>query len=180
MLTLHDVPVPTPGPHEVLIALETAGIGSWDASIRDGSLRQPGRPRFPLVPGVDGAGVVVAKGARVRRFRLGDHVYAYEWGNRRVVSTQSLPPQTAAHVARIPKRFDLRDAGAVATTGLTALQGLDSLELRPGHTVLIFGASGAVGTMAVAVRRSTRGARHRERIRRRGRTSRPERLALIA
>ena len=35
-LTLHDVPVPTPGPHEVLIAIETAGIGSWDASIRDG------------------------------------------------------------------------------------------------------------------------------------------------
>ena len=81
-LTLHEVPVPKPGPHEVLIAIETAGIGSWDASIRDGSWRKPGRPRFPLVPGVDGAGVVVAKGARVRRFHLGDRVYAYEFGNR--------------------------------------------------------------------------------------------------
>src|SRR6185295_882833 len=58
-LTLHEVPVPRPGPHEVLIAIETAGIGSWDASIRDGSWRKPGRPRFPLVPGVDGAGIVV-------------------------------------------------------------------------------------------------------------------------
>src|SRR5258707_12979972 len=147
-LTLHDVPVPTPGPHEVLIAIETAGIGSWDASIRDGSLRQPGRPRFPLVPGVDGAGVVVAKGARVRSFRLGDHVYAYEFGNRQGGFYAEFAAADAAHVARIAKGLDLRDAGAVATTGLTALQGLDTLELRRGHTVLIFGASGAVGTMA--------------------------------
>src|SRR5882724_12661125 len=70
-LTLHEIPVPRPGPHEVLIAVDTAGIGSWDVSIRDGSWRRPGRPRFPLVPGIDGAGVVVAKGARVRSFRLG-------------------------------------------------------------------------------------------------------------
>jgi NADPH:quinone reductase-like Zn-dependent oxidoreductase len=133
----------------VLIAVETAGIGSWDASIRDGSLRQPGRPRFPLVPGVDGAGVVVAKGVRVRRFRLGDLVYAYEWGNRQGGFYAEFAAADAAHVARIPKSLDLRDAGAVATTGLTALQGLDALELRPGHTVLIFGASGAVGSMAV-------------------------------
>jgi NADPH:quinone reductase len=96
-LTLHVVPVPRPGPQEVLIEIDTAGIGSWDASIRDGSWRKPGRPRFPLVPGVDGAGIVVA----------------------------------------------------VAVTGLTALQGIDALGLRPGHTVLIFGASGAVGTMAL-------------------------------
>src|SRR5262249_54023107 len=81
-LTLHDVAVPTPGPEEVLIAIDTAGIGTWDTSIRDGSWRSPGRPRFPLVPGVDGAGNVVAKGARVRRFQIGDRVYAYEFGNR--------------------------------------------------------------------------------------------------
>ena len=117
-LTLHDVPVPTPGPHEVLVAIETAGIGSWDASIRDGSWRQPGRLRFPLVPGVDGAGVVVAKGARVRRLRLGDHVYAYEFGNQGGFYAEFVAAH-AAHVARIAKGLDLRDAGAVATTGLT-------------------------------------------------------------
>jgi NADPH2:quinone reductase len=149
VLTLHDVPVPKPGPHEVLIAIETAGIGSWDASIRDGSFRPPGRQRFPLVPGLDGAGVVVAKGARVRTFRLGDHVYAYEFGNRQGGFYAEFAVADAAHVARIAKGFDRRDAGAVVATGLTALQGLDALGLRPGHTVLIFGASGAVGTMAV-------------------------------
>ena len=133
----------------MLIAIDTAGIGSWDASIRDGSWRQPGRPRFPLVPGVDGAGIVVAKGARVRRVQLGDRVYGYEFGNRHGGFYAEFVAVHAGHVGRVPKGLDLRDAGAVATTGLTALQGIDALELRPAHTVLIFGASGAVGTMAV-------------------------------
>jgi NADPH:quinone reductase len=101
------------------------------------------------VPGVDGAGVVVAKGARVRRIQLGDRVYAYEFGNRQGGFYAEFAAAKAEHVGRVPKGLDLREAGAVATTGLTALQGIDALELRPGQTVLIFGASGAVGTMAV-------------------------------
>ena len=48
-------------------------------------------------------------------------------------------------IARVPKGLELRDVGAVAATGLTALQGIDALELRPRHTVLIFGASGVPG-----------------------------------
>jgi NADPH:quinone reductase len=148
-LTLHELPVPRPGPQEVLIAIHTAGVGSWDVSIRDGSWRRPGRSRFPLVPGVDGAGVVVAKGARVRRIHVGDRVYAYEFGNRQGGFYAEFAAAHAEHVGRVPKGIDLRDAGAVATTGLTALQGVDALELRRGRTVLIFGASGAVGTMAV-------------------------------
>lgn len=148
-LTLHEVPVPTPGPQEVLIAIDTAGIGSWDAAIRDGSWRKPGRARFPLVAGVDGSGVVVATGARVRRFRPGDRVYAYEFGNRQGGFYAEFATANAAHVGRVPKRLRLREAGAVAATGLTALQGIDALGLRRGQTVLIFGASGAVGTIAV-------------------------------
>src|ERR1700754_3140166 len=69
------VPVPEPGPREVLIALHAAGVGSWDESMRDGSWKE-GRIRFPHVIGTDGAGVVVAKGTRVKRFRVGDRVYS--------------------------------------------------------------------------------------------------------
>jgi NADPH:quinone reductase len=148
-LTLHELPVPRPGPHEVLIAINTAGVGSWDASIRDGSWRKPGRPRFPLVPGVDGAGIVVAKGARVRGLRLGDRVYAYEFGNRQGGFYAEFAAADASHVSRVPGKLDLREAGAAATTALTALQGIDALRLRARETVLVFGASGAVGTMAV-------------------------------
>ncbi len=52
VLKLHRLPVPHPGPTEVLIAIDTAGVGGWDASIRDGSWRPPGRQKFPLTPGL--------------------------------------------------------------------------------------------------------------------------------
>jgi NADPH:quinone reductase len=148
-LTLHELPLPKPGPQEVVIAIETAGIGSWDASIRDGSWRKPGRTHFPLVPGVDGAGIVVAKGARVPRLRLGDRVYAYEFGNRQGGFYAEFAAAEAKHVFRVPKGLPLPDAGAIAATGLTALQGIDQLKLRPRQTVLVFGASGAVGSIAL-------------------------------
>ena len=149
VLKLRDLPVPKPGPGEVLIRLVTAGVGSWDASIREGSWRRPGRPRFPLVPGTDGAGVIVAKGSRVSRFRVGDRVYAYEFGNPQGGFYAEFAVAAARHVGRIPKALDMHAAGAATTTGLTALQGVEALRLRPRETVLIFGASGAVGTMAV-------------------------------
>jgi NADPH2:quinone reductase len=147
-LKLHELPVPRPAPNEVLIALHTAGVGIWDASIRDGSWRK-GRPRFPLVPGVDGAGVVVAKGSRSRRFHVGDRVYAYEFGNRQGGFYAQFAAARADHVARVPEGLDLSEAGAAAATGLTALQGVSALRLRSGSKLLVFGASGAVGTMAV-------------------------------
>jgi NADPH:quinone reductase-like Zn-dependent oxidoreductase len=148
-LTLHELPVPTPGPREVLLEIDTAGIGRWDSSIRDGSLHQPGGAHFPLVPGVDGAGVIVAKGSRVRHWRVGDRVYSYEFGNPHGGFYAEFAVAKATHMGRVPKGLSLRDAGAVAATGLTAMQGIDHLRLRPRQTVLIFGASGAVGTMAV-------------------------------
>jgi NADPH:quinone reductase-like Zn-dependent oxidoreductase len=158
LLTRHELPVPKPGPNEVLIAIDTAGVGSWDTSIRDGSWRRPGRAKFPLVPGVDGAGIVAAKGSRVRRFRLGDRVYAYEFGNPQGGFYAEFAVAEAPHVGRVPKGVGLRDAGAFATTALTALQGIDALRLRPRQTILVFGASGAVGTMAVQIA-AHRGAR---------------------
>src|SRR4029450_10877408 len=110
-LKLHELSVPRPAPDEVLISLDTAGVGIWDASIRDGSWRK-GRPRFPLVPGVDGAGVVVAKGARARRVQVGARVYAYEFGNRQGGFYAQFAAAKADSVARVPKGLDLRQAGA--------------------------------------------------------------------
>ena len=148
-LKLRELPVPKPRPHEVLIAVHVAGIGTWDTAIRDGSWRAPGPAKFPLVPGVDGAGIVVAKGARVRRFAVGDTIYAYEFGNRSGGFYAQFAVADAAHVGLVPRGLGMSAAGAVAATGLTAMQGIDKLELRPRHTILIFGATGAVGTLAV-------------------------------
>ena len=69
VLGLHQLPIPEPGPDEILIALAAAGVGVWDAEVRDGSWQPAGKPKFPFVLGTDGAGMVAAKGARVRRFK---------------------------------------------------------------------------------------------------------------
>ena len=149
-LSIHQLPVPRPSPREVLIALEWAGVGVWDASARDGSWSE-GKPRFPLVPGIDGAGIVVATGARVRRVRVGDRVYAYEFGNPKGGFYAQFAVARADHVDRVPTSVATREAAAVAATGLTAMQGLSLLRLRRGSKVLIFGASGAVGTIAIQI-----------------------------
>lgn len=155
-ITLHTLPVPKPGPREILIAVHAAGVGSWDESIRDGSWKLGGRTKFPLVLGTDGAGIVVATGARVRRFRVGDRVWAYEPNAGFYAEYVALDESKAG---RIPRRLDLLAAGAGAVTGLTALQGIDgALGVRRGETILIFGGTGAVGSLAVqfAKRRGAR------------------------
>ena len=157
VLTLHTLPVPKPGPREVLIALHAAGVGVWDLEVRDGSWRPYGRPKFPFVLGTDGAGIVAAKGARASRFRIGDRVWAYHYANRKGGFYAEYVAVNASHVGRVPKHLDLLHAGGAATTGFTALQGIDdALRLRWGETVLIFGASGAVGTLAVQFAKSRR------------------------
>ena len=147
VLKLHTLPAPEPGPEEVLITLHSAGVGVWDASVRDGSWRPYGRPKFPLIPGTDGAGIVSALGARVRRFSVGDRVYATDYAGGFYAEWVAVE---AENVARVPPRLDLLPAGAALVPGLTALQGIDDhLRVRRGETVLIFGATGSVGTLAV-------------------------------
>lgn len=159
VVTLHELPIPRPGPRQVLIALLAAGVGSWDESVRDGSWKPAGRPKFPLVLGVDGAGIVVSKGSRVRRFRVGDRAYGYNAGNPKSGFYAEYVALDERKAARVPRRLDLLHAAASAVTGLTALQGIDgALRVRRGETVLVFGASGAVGGLAVqfAKRRGAR------------------------
>ena len=64
VLTIHTLPVPKPGPHEVLIEMHAAGVGVRDAAMRRGEYSD-GTERFPIVLGTDGAGVIVSHGADV-------------------------------------------------------------------------------------------------------------------
>lgn len=148
-LKVRSMPVPSPGPNEILIAVHSAGVGIWDTEIRHGWWPE-GKPKFPLVLGVDGAGIVAAKGSRVRRFSDGDRVWAYEFINPKGGFYSEYAVVDARHAGRIPDNFNLLHAGASAATGLTAYQGIhDHLRVRSGETVLVFGASGAVGSLAV-------------------------------
>lgn len=149
VLTLHVLPVPSCDADEVLIALDTAGVGPWDADIRDGWFPR-GRPQFPLVLGVDGAGSIAAVGSRIRRLKVGDKVYSYSWANPKGGFYAEYVAVAAEKVAHIPRRLDLQHAGAIPTTGLTALQGIDdALEVKKRENVVIHGGSGGVGTLAV-------------------------------
>jgi NADPH:quinone reductase len=147
VLSIHFLPVPVPTADQVLIATNTAGVGPWDAEMREGWSPTGHRPRFPLVLGTDGSGTIAAVGARIRRFAVGDLVYAASYPSGGFYAEYVAVP--AEGVSHLPKGLDLKHAGAMIT-GLTALQGIDgALGLRRGETVAIHGASGGVGTLAV-------------------------------
>jgi NADPH:quinone reductase-like Zn-dependent oxidoreductase len=149
MLTMHELPVPEVGDDEVLIALDTVGVGSWDAAMRGGWWPE-GKPRFPAVLGTDGSGHVAARGAHVHRLKPGEAVYAYSFANSKGGFYADYVVVSAERVAPVPKGLTLREAGAIPTTGLTAIQGIDSaLRVKAGESVAIVGASGGVGTLAV-------------------------------
>ena len=138
-----------PDAGEVLIAVDTAGVGVWDAEMRDGSLASS-RKKFPLVLGTDGSGVIAAIGSGVRRFKLDDRVYSYAFENRKGGFYAEYVAVSAKMTAHIPKTLDLEHAGAIPTTGLTALQGIDdALHLKKGETIIIHGSTGGVGSLAV-------------------------------
>ncbi len=147
-LRIHSVRVPAIDENEVLIAVHTAGVGPWDADMREGALS--GSPRFPLVLGTDGSGTVVAVGSRVSRLALGDRVYSYSYENPKGGFYAEYVAVVAEKVGHAPKALSPEEAGAVPTTGLTALQGVDdALRVAKGESVVIHAASGGVGSLAI-------------------------------
>ncbi|AUX47961.1 zinc-binding dehydrogenase [Sorangium cellulosum] len=151
-LVPRTIPVPTIGPDEVLLRVEVAGVGEWDPFEREGGYaRMLGlTPQFPYVLGSEGAGTVVAVGERVRRFREGDRVYALGFLNPKGGFYAELAAVRADLVSFLPGKLTVEQAAVMGGVGITALRGLDdTLGLKQGESVMIFGASGGVGHMAV-------------------------------
>ena len=150
VLVPHLLQVPGVESGEVLIAVHTAGVGSWDADMREGWSPDGRRPRFPLVLGTDGSGTIAAVGSRVRRFAPGDTVYAYSFVNPKGGFYAEYVAVVAEHVGHPPDSLTLSEAGAAAVIGLTALQGVDDvLKVKRDEAVVIHGASGGVGSLAL-------------------------------
>jgi NADPH:quinone reductase-like Zn-dependent oxidoreductase len=147
VVEVQDVPVPSPGPNEVLVRVAAAGVAPWDAIIREG--KSEVSPPAPLTLGSDLAGVVDRVGDGVKDFRVGDPVYGVT--NPQFVGAQAdYAVCQAGMIAPRPRGLGDLEAASAPVIAVTAAQMLFEYgESKPGQTVLIVGAAGNVGAYAV-------------------------------
>jgi len=157
ILRLEEVEKPTPKDDEVLVKIQAASVNAYDwhlltadiflVRLMGGGLLRPKN----MIPGADIAGRVEALGGEATQFRHGDEVFGdlAACGNGGFAEYVSVP-QSA--LAPKPRTLSFEEAAAVPMAAVTALQGLrDCGQIQPGQKVLIYGASGGVGTFAVQI-----------------------------
>jgi len=151
-LKVQTIPTPEPDADEILIHVECAGVGAWDPFEREGGFVEVlgQKPEFPYVLGTDGAGTVAAVGEKVKDFKEGDRVYAAVLGNPKGGFYAEYAVVKADNATLIPGDLNMDQAAVLPSDGLTALKGLEGvLRLQPDESVMIFGASGGIGHLAV-------------------------------
>lgn len=145
-LTWQTLPMPEPGPGQVLVAIEAASLNFPDVLIVQNKYQI--KPPLPFVPGAEFAGTVTAVGEGVTHLRVGSKVAALSgtggFGTHTLVSAALCMP--------LPAGFPAVDAAAFIMTYATSYHALiDRAALQAGETVLILGAAGGVGTAAIQI-----------------------------
>ena len=150
-LQLVDRPMPPITDEQVLVAVHVAAVNPIDWRIRKGQLKDFVAYEFPAIMGREVSGVVAQVGAAVRDFAVGDAVLGFlqqrlmHWGGY-----AEYVPVEAAKLAHKPANLSFEQAAALPVAGHTAWQGLfEVAQLKPGEVVLITGAAGGVGSLAV-------------------------------
>jgi NADPH:quinone reductase len=146
VLHIKDVPLPSLPRNHVIIALEYAGVGIWDAGQRAGSF---GKIKPGTILGADGSGTIAEAGSDVSGFSVGDRVYSYSYGNRGGGFYAEYVSVPAERVGLVPTQIKMDVAGGMPCVALTAQSGLEALKVKKGQTLLVFGASGGVGSLGV-------------------------------
>ncbi|MDT0268784.1 NADP-dependent oxidoreductase [Streptomyces sp. DSM 44915] len=149
VLRHENVDRPVPGAGQVLVRVAATSFNPVDDHIRAGALAELLPIRLPYVPGIDLAGTVAELGADVTGLAVGDPVVAMlPLDSAGGAAEYALAPATS--LARAPRTTELADAAALPLSGLAAWQTTFELaELKPGQTVLVNGAGGAVGSLVV-------------------------------
>jgi NADPH:quinone reductase-like Zn-dependent oxidoreductase len=147
VIVVEDIPRPSAAAGEVLVRVVAAGVGPWDALIREGKSKVSPPP--PLTLGSDLSGVVEAVGAGVTQFNRGDEVYGVT--NPQFVGAQAEYTVAAAGmIAPKPQRLTHVQAASVPVVAVTAWQMLfEHAHLERGQSVMVLGAAGNVGAYAV-------------------------------
>jgi len=155
VLGIVSLPVPSPGPGQVRVRVAAAAVNPTDLAFRAGAHRSmPAGVQPPYVPGMDLAGVVDSAGADVD-WRPGDRVMAAvsPWVPGGGAQAEYVVVAADA-LARIPEEIGLHAAAALPMNALTVRAALDEMALRPGQTLGITGAAGAVGGYAIQLVRA--------------------------
>lgn len=149
VLSYEDVPRPEPGDSELLIRVHATSVNPFDCAVRAGYLAAYFNHTLPLILGTDVSGVVEQVGPGVTAFQPGDEVYG-RTGVVRDGAYAEYALLAETDVAAKPRSLDHRHAAALPHVSLTAWQALFELgDLQAGQTVLIHGAAGGVGHVAV-------------------------------
>jgi NADPH:quinone reductase-like Zn-dependent oxidoreductase len=149
-LAIVDVPVPVPGEGQVLVQVKAAGINPGEGKIREGLLHERWPATFPSGQGSDLAGVVAETGPGVTGFPAGGEVLG--WTDNRASQAEYVVAE-AGNLTAKPAGVPWEVAGALFVAGSTAYAAVRAVALSPGDTVVVAGAAGGVGTLAVQLAR---------------------------
>ena len=146
-IVIDEIPSPTPEEGELIVRVAAAGVGPWDALIREG--KSVVQPSLPLILGSDFAGIVDSVGTGVIQFQPGDEVFGVT--NKQFCGAYAeYAVASAEMVAARPRSLSFVEAASVPVVAVTAYQMLfDYAQIKTGQTVLIHGAAGNVGAYAV-------------------------------
>ena len=153
-MTLEEVAARPAGPGQAVVKVKAAGVNPVDTYIRAGNYAT--LPPLPFTPGADGAGVVESVGSDVRAFASGDRVYFSGTVDGRAYGAYAeVALCNLDQIHRLPTQVSFAEGAGIGIPYVTAWRALlDKGRAVPGETVLIHGASGAVGTAAVQIARA--------------------------
>jgi NADPH:quinone reductase-like Zn-dependent oxidoreductase len=150
VLDVREVPAPEPGPGRVLVKVKAAGINPGEAKIRAGALHDRWPATFPSGQGSDFAGIVHGLGPGVAEFAPGDEVIG--WVDTRSSQAEYVVAE-AANLAAKPSGVPWEIAGAIPVAGFTAWAMVRAVDVAAGDIVVVSGAAGGVGSLAVQLAR---------------------------